>query len=115
MAIHAPAGQSRLVLVAEAFTASKTIYTPPKGYKLVVKGWNLTVSGASAAIAMRFGTTGNEYFASRPADASATTAPQQWRREEVRFVGAVDQPLYFVGGAASAVVDGDVSIELIAA
>lgn len=105
-------GTSRVVSVATAFTAAQTVLAAVPGYKIIVKGWSLDISGAAAAVQIRFGNSGTKYLGARP---STTPNGVPWVVTGVRFEGAANELLQLVGGAAGAIVDGHFEIELIAA
>lgn len=98
-----------LVSVATVFTGNLTALACPPGYRIVVVGWNLTVSGAATAIGLRFGAS--KQFASKPAEALLTASV--WSVEEVRYAGDVAQDLIVFGGVTNAVLDGTIEIELV--
>lgn len=106
-------GNTRIVSTATAFTGSLTALAALPGFKIVVKGWSLVVTGAAAHVQLRFGNSGTKYLGAQPADANALGRP--WVVSGVRFVGEANELLQVVGGAASAVLDGHIEIELIAA
>ena len=110
MTIHA--FPDRIVLEDEAFTTDLTIYTPPTGYRIVVKSYRLSLSGATANVHLRFGAS--NYFGSF-AGVTVAYGFEHFERSGIRYSGNKDEALVAAGGFASCVLNGDFEIELVKA